>query len=210
MAEPAVPRVVLFVMDAGPLLTLAAADALDYLKLPNVPVYVPDAVFYEATVKFGALGAEDILAWAQANRDVLHIVPTAVFANVQIAQDQARPGERVRVKGLGELAALEVARESLPAHGSGERAVLVLEDVGALRAARLPPYDDQVLPITTRDFLSLLEQEGRINSADSVYLRAEDAGRYAARIEAAHALEGPALDAVRRALALQPTRSPRL
>jgi hypothetical protein len=39
----------LIVMDTGPLITLAAADSLDYLLYPNVPIYIPDAVLLEAT-----------------------------------------------------------------------------------------------------------------------------------------------------------------
>jgi hypothetical protein len=43
-------RAKLIVTDTGPLITLAAADVLDYLLYPGVPVYIPDAVLYEATV----------------------------------------------------------------------------------------------------------------------------------------------------------------
>ena len=43
-------------MDTGPLITLAAADSLDYLLYPAVPLYVPDAVLYEATRDSAALG----------------------------------------------------------------------------------------------------------------------------------------------------------
>jgi len=50
-------RAKLIVPDTGPLITLAAADSLDYLLYPGVGVYVPDAVLYEATVRGDALGA---------------------------------------------------------------------------------------------------------------------------------------------------------
>lgn len=48
----------LIVMNTGPLITLAAADSLDYLLYPGVAVYVPDAVLYEATCDSAALGAQ--------------------------------------------------------------------------------------------------------------------------------------------------------
>jgi len=51
------------------------------------------------------------------------------------------------------------------------RRVLVLES--ALTA--------RMIPITTRDFLEAIELAGRINSADEVYRRAEDASRLASR-----------------------------
>ena len=50
------PRVALFVVDTGPLITLAAADSLDYLLYPNVPIIIADAVFYEATLIARSLG----------------------------------------------------------------------------------------------------------------------------------------------------------
>ena len=43
------PRSSLFVLDTGPLITLAAAESLDYLPYPKVAVIIPHAVFYEAT-----------------------------------------------------------------------------------------------------------------------------------------------------------------
>ena len=39
----------------------------------------------------------------------------------------------------------------------------------------------KMVPITTRDFLSGLEDAHRINSADEVYRRAEEAGRLASK-----------------------------
>jgi hypothetical protein len=39
----------------------------------------------------------------------------------------------------------------------------------------------RMIPITTRDFLEGMENAHRINSADEVYRRAEDAGRLASR-----------------------------
>ena len=39
----------LIVSDTGPLITLAAADCLDYLLYPDAPIHIPDAVLYKAT-----------------------------------------------------------------------------------------------------------------------------------------------------------------
>lgn len=71
----------LIVLDTGPLITLAAADSLDYLLYPGVPVYLPDAVLCEATHDGDALGATEILAWAQGNSDVVRTVSTQAFFN---------------------------------------------------------------------------------------------------------------------------------
>lgn len=187
-------RVVLFVVDTGPLITLAAADSLDYLTLPNVPVFIPDGVFYEATVKYGALGAQDIISWAQDRRVAL--LPTAVFAEAQRLMSSGPEGP-VRLKGLGERAAMEVITDRMARSEPAERAVLVAEDGGALARAQLT---DQTIPLHMSQFLTLLEQEGRINSADEVYRRAEDAGRYTARRAAEWADHERGVSAVRKAL----------
>jgi hypothetical protein len=39
----------LFVVDTGPLITLAVAEALDYLLLLDIDLIIPHAVDYEAT-----------------------------------------------------------------------------------------------------------------------------------------------------------------
>ena len=57
--------------ETGPLITLAAADSLEYLLYPDAPVHVSDAVLYEATIKSDALGAQSIAAWVQQHTDAL-------------------------------------------------------------------------------------------------------------------------------------------
>jgi hypothetical protein len=173
------PIVRIVVLDTGPLITLAAADALDYLRYPLVPVLIPDAVFYEATVKHGALGAADLVDWAQANAGAVQIVPTAAFADVAARVDVDQP---FRQKDLGERAALEVIKDVLTEEAL-ETAVFLIEDQGAIRQISAYPRPGQIIPISTTDFLRLLEDEGRINSADAVLRAAEDAGRFASRME---------------------------
>ncbi len=46
----------LFVVDTGPLITLAAAQSLDYLLFVDADVVIPDAVLYEATHDASRLG----------------------------------------------------------------------------------------------------------------------------------------------------------
>ena len=50
-------EVAVIVTDTPPLITLAAAQRLDYLLYPALPVIIPDAVFYEATSQIDRLGA---------------------------------------------------------------------------------------------------------------------------------------------------------
>jgi len=97
----------LIITDTGPLITLAAADSLDFLLYPGVPLYLPDAVLYEATVNSGALGAANIALWAQAHPGQVHPIATETYANFQTLKDR-NPAHRQR--DLGEQAALEAVR----------------------------------------------------------------------------------------------------
>ena len=169
----------LIVTDTGPLITLAAADSLAYLLYPGTPVYIPDAVLYEATVKSNALGASSIAAWVQEHPDRVFPVVTETYANF-LAAREASP--RHRERDLGERAALEAIRYGVRLEPD-ERAVLITEDDRVLRGSFIITVEDRgrLVPITTHDFLTGLEAAGRINSADEVYRRAEAEGRHASR-----------------------------
>lgn len=167
------------VLDTGPLITLAAADSLDLLSYPASPVAVPDAVFYEATNKQGSLGQQAIIDWARTRASLVRIVPTEVFAD---ASALLLSGVQRPRKGLGEEAAYEVLRSI--GLGVGEFGILIAEDADVLATIRERPEFGSVLPLTTPDFLDLLESEGWINSADQVLAAAEDAGRHISRARA--------------------------
>lgn len=208
MADDARLTIALVVFDTGPLITLAAADSLDYLNLLNAPVLIPDAVFYEATAKHGALGAQDITAWVQENSDTVRLIPTAVFGLAQSLRANVTLTEQERrgiTRNLGERAALEVIGTQLDRSELGNRGLLVLEDNNAARAARLEP---EVIPVTTMDFLKTLEAEGRINSADAVLERAENAGRYIARQELLQADHERGMAALRQVMKVLPPSEP--
>jgi hypothetical protein len=159
---------------------LAIGDALDYLFYPNIPVYIPDAVLHEATIKNKALGAESILAWAQEHTDNVHMVATQAYADFNTMRDIS-PGHRER--DLGERAAIETIRYVVKLEPD-ERAVLITEDDWTLRGPYIiaPGDRERVIPITTYDFLLGLEKVGRINSTNEVYRRIEEAGRDASRV----------------------------
>jgi hypothetical protein len=70
----------LFVVDTIPLITLAAANSLDYLLyVENAEIVIPDAVLYEATHDASRLGAADILGWVKANRLRVEVAPTNTY-----------------------------------------------------------------------------------------------------------------------------------
>ena len=160
--------ITIIVIDAPPLITLAAARSLDYLLYPELPVIIPDAVFFEATNAAGKLGAQEILDWYREHIDAVRVEPTEVFATAQLAAQAGR-----RLRDLGERAALEVIRSyPLALH---ERALLLSDDRDIGRVIVIDP--ERLILLTTWDYLRQLEEAQRIQSADGVIEAVRAAGR---------------------------------
>jgi hypothetical protein len=162
----------LVVVDAAPLITLAAAESLDYLFYPELPVIIPDAVFHEATAAGGKLGAQAIIEWYRANRGRVTVEPTETFSAEQVLSEQ--PGYRPS-RDLGERAALELVRHGHLLEAPEDRALLLSDDRDVQRLIVVDP--ERVILLTTWDFLHQLEEAHRIQSADAVLDRVRAAGR---------------------------------
>jgi hypothetical protein len=200
MAEDFNPRI--FLMDTGPLITLAAAESLDYLLILDLPVIIPDAVFYEATSNSTAIGAADIAEWTQAHADQINIVPSQVFAS----HFWALTHSQVKVPNLGESAALEVARYS-PFLNGEEQALLLTEDDKVLNGLFIPEKDrERIIVLSTHDYLDGLEKAQKINSTAAVYARANDGGRFASEKKAQKENHDRAMAALDAALRNQEAR----
>jgi len=98
----------LFVVGAGPLITFAAAQSLDYLLYVNVDVVIPNAVLHEATYDAARLGAQDIIDCVKAHRARIEIAPTQAYAIFDAARATI---PHLREPDLGECAAVEVIEE---------------------------------------------------------------------------------------------------
>lgn len=173
----------LFVVDTGPLITLAVAQSLDYLTYVEADLVVPDAVLYEATADAARLGAQDVIDWVKANRTRVEVAPTKAYQVFDAAR-AAIPG--LREPNLGERAAIEVIEAPDRLVGA-ERGVLLCEETAVMR--RITVRDrDRVVELSTLDFLNILEAERRIQSADQVFELAARLGRSPSRVEklAAH------------------------
>lgn len=160
----------LIVTDAAPLITLAAAQSLDYLLYPELPVLIPDAVFHEATAAAGKLGAQEIIDWYRAHMDSIRIEPTEIFQREMILLETQ--GGRL-ARDVGERAALELVR-TYPLQAD-ERALLLSDDRDAERLSIVDP--DRLILLTTWDYLRQLEEAQRIQSADAVMAAVREAGR---------------------------------
>jgi hypothetical protein len=163
-------EVTIIVTDSPPLITLATAQSLDYLLYPELPVIIPDAVFYEATGTAGKLGAQEILDWYRAHTGRVRIEPTQTFQDEVTLRAMA--GHKP-ARDLGERAAMEVVRNyPLPADA---RALLLSDDRDAERLVVTDP--DRLVLLTTWDYLRQLEEAKRIQSADAVINAVRLAGR---------------------------------
>lgn len=160
----------IIIPDSSPLITLAAADALDLLLKPKIPVMVPDGVHWE-TVRFPTkLGAADIVAWLQRSSSAVRIEATQEYANAQILIEAGQK----RVRGLGERCALEVVNLQARKNPNG-KSIMLYEDSDVLGMRIIKP--ERVDTMTTADFLFALEEAQLIQSADHILDRAVDAGR---------------------------------
>ena len=171
-------RVSLYVLDTGPLITLAAAGSLNYLLYPSVPVIIPDAVFYEATRDISKLGAQSIIDWVKEHHGKVEIAVTNAYVNFEAARSV---NPQAREPNLGERAAVEVIEE--PARlTADERAILLCEETAVTRRI-IVRERERIIELSTMDFLKLLEAEQRIQSADAVFDQALAAGRTPSRVE---------------------------
>jgi hypothetical protein len=157
-------RLGLIVTDASPLITLAAAEALDCLTMPGVPVIIPDMVYFEVTQDLARLGARDIVDWARKHHGQVEIIPTNVFAEFQTLR-AADP--RTRSDDRGEQAALEILNAAI-ALDSDLEAVLFFEDSDVRKRRFVSLLPERVMTLSTGDLLHELEAAGRIQSSDHI------------------------------------------
>ncbi len=167
----------IFVVDTGPLITLAVANSLDYLLYVDADVVIPDAVLHEATRDASRMGAQDIIDWVKAHRANVEIAPTKAY-EIYDAARVTMPN--LREPDLGEKAAVEVIEEPDRLLGN-ERGVLLCEETAVLK--RVVVRDrTRIVELSTLDFLRILEAEQRIQSAEQVFELAEKAGRIPSRV----------------------------
>jgi hypothetical protein len=159
----------LIVTDTSPLLTLVLADSLDALLRPGLAVFIPDAVYIEATRVRGAPGAEQIVEWINDHPDLVRIVPTDIGIDQQRRIDDGRS-----TRGLGEQAAIEALDRFLRTNPKAE-ALLLFEDTDISKRRAI--LDERASLISTGDFLRALEAGGFIQSTDYILDQASERGR---------------------------------
>jgi hypothetical protein len=165
---------VVLLPDAGPLITLAYADALDLLFKPGWTVQLVDMVLHEVT-RTATPTSGSIAEWAHQRQ--LPVLKTRTFEHH--ARAAAGPATAPSKSNLGEFAIQEIMSDfafaTPPTQG-----VFLFEDHKVARASFLLPAS--CLKVSTRAYLLYLEQEGLIESATEIQARALRAGRVFSRL----------------------------
>ncbi|MFO7541693.1 MAG: hypothetical protein R6W97_02635 [Thiobacillus sp.] len=160
---------VVLLPDAGPLITLAYADALDVLLKPGWPIVLVDMVQHEIT-RNQTPTSEKLTQWVATRKPLIRT--TRTFQHYQRTLS-ASPAA-VRTSNLGELAIQETMND-LALEQPPQTGVFLFEDHKIARASFLVP--DNCRKISTRAFLLFLEQKGWLASAAEVERQAILAGR---------------------------------
>ena len=160
--------------DAGPLITLAYADALDLLFKPDWPIVLVDMVLHELA-RSQAPTSEKLAGWVAASK--LSTRTTRTFQHHQ--QTLAANPAATRTANLGELAIQETMND-FALDQPQKTGVFLFEDHKIARTSFLVP--DNCRKISTRAFLLFLEQKGWLDSAAEIELRAIQAGRSFSRL----------------------------
>jgi cellulose biosynthesis protein BcsQ len=164
-----VDTTILLLPDAGPLITLAYANALDVLFKPGWPVQIVDMALHEVT-RNKTPTSQAIAAWVKAHK--LHIVPTKTHQHYR--RTQATSTIAPRKSNLGELA-IQEAMNDFALLDPPPTGVFLFEDHKIARTSFLLP--DNCRKVSTRAFLLFLEQKGWLESAADVERKAIQNGR---------------------------------
>ena len=165
---------VVLLPDAGPLITLAYADALDLLFRPGWPFVLVDMVLHEVT-RNQTPTSEKLAQWATAGQVSVRTTRTFQHHRQMLAASPAA----ARTANLGELAIQETMND-FALDQPPQTGVFLFEDHKIARASFLLP--DNGRKISTRAFLLFLEQQGWLASATDIERRAIQAGRQFSRL----------------------------
>lgn len=161
-------KVVLF-PDAGPIITLAYAQALDLMLAPGWQVCIADMVLHELTRNATPTSAA-VVEWVELHK--LRIVATNTLSYYR--QQSAVGSTPSRKAHLGELAIQEIMN-SHALTGEQDTGIFLFEDHRIASASFLVP--ENCRKISTRAFLTFLEETGAITSAIEIERRAVQRGQ---------------------------------
>lgn len=161
---------IIILPDAGPLITLAYADALDALFKPGWKVSIVDMVLHEVTRSRTPTSVR-IGEWVDSNR--LQVLSTRTCQRYIELQGSTS------TRNLGEIAVQEVMND-MALSSAPRTAIFLFEDHKIARASFLLP--ENCRKVSTRAFLLFLEQQGWLESAADIERKAIQSGRNFSRL----------------------------
>lgn len=165
-SNPSNPSNVTLLPDAGLLITLAYASALDVLFKPGWRVAVVDMVQHALT-RYTTPTSAVLAKWLRGK--AVESISTQTFAHAQKA-----PQTKTDLANLGELS-IQESINMLALEQPRRASVLLFEDHRIASTNFFLPDGSQ--KVSTRAFLIFLEQKGHIPSAADIERRAILAGR---------------------------------
>ena len=167
--NPGNPKASIIVTDAGPLVTLAVAGALDTLLLPGLPVVIPDMVRFEVIRHLDKPGAQEILDWVRKNEpEKVYIGTTETYEEFEILRN-ANP--RTRSRSRGEESSSEILSREM-AKSNDRIGILLFEDADVTKTNFLVRLPDRVVVYSTASFLRRLEAKHLIDNAKDILEKA--------------------------------------
>lgn len=177
----------LVVTDSGPLITLALAGELDVLIVKTeIHVVIPDLIRFEVLRHMDKPGAREIDDWIRNNEpERVRIASTEEYEEFMLLLS-LKPN--AKTKSRGEAAASEVLKREL---ARGDRIGILLFEDGDVRANKYTlTAPDNVLMLSTAQFLMGLEREKVIQSAEDILDRVTEARGLEVKIPHQHATPG--------------------
>ncbi|MCB1809679.1 MAG: hypothetical protein KDJ99_32285 [Candidatus Competibacteraceae bacterium] len=159
---------VILLADAGPLITLAYADALDLLFAPGWSVQLVDMVVHEVQ-RNETPTSKKITAWIRQH--AIPVLPSEIYRRYDEA---LTAGAKPHKSNLGELATQEVMNQFV-LREPPQTGVFLFEDHKIARVGFVLP--ENCRKVSTRAFLLFLQQQGWIESAADIESKAIRAGR---------------------------------
>ncbi|MHB8370081.1 MAG: hypothetical protein ACYDBP_10450 [Leptospirales bacterium] len=167
--SPEPPKATIIVTDAGPLVTLSVAGALDTLLLPGLRVIIPDMVRFEVTRHLDKPGAQEILDWIRKNEpEKVYVGTTEIFDEFEVL---LKTNPKTRSRSRGEASASEILSREL-AKSNDKIGILLFEDADITKTNFLLRLPDRVIVYSTASFLKRLEHKHLIDNARDILAKA--------------------------------------
>lgn len=159
------------VADPNALVSLALSESLSLLFLPNLPVIIPDMVWYEVIQNISKPGANEVDAWiTNSSRQKVQIRETEIYAEYRLLR-AVNPA--TKLKDRSGLAAVEVVHRELEGENVG---VIHLQEHSRVEKNYMHRPPPNVTILSVSEYLVGLQNGQLMKSLQLILDRAGDGG----------------------------------